>query len=409
MSKRYLVDSVLVVLVVLVLTTCSFPQRDQVWSKNDDIDGIVIHVDALEKDRTGLRASKMFNPPQMIILEKKDESIIGQVDDLQVFDGHIYVLDSRQAVALYVFDFDGNFVRKIGTRGRGPGEYARLSDFTIDTQKKEIYIADGVRLHRYTTEGTFLSSVNMEISNANVYAIQFFEDAIYAATTPFSQDDDAYLLSKIDPNNGKRISGFFKSSQYIKSSNWNLNISYESKPFYARIHGVPKFMHILMTSITPLDPMFPPITLNSRHLITEQDINETLRQPEIFSQIEYLSTLQRIFHINTFVESSNFKFFNYGRGNGLYGTLVLNLNDREVFHYSLLINDILWINPAMLMNIRFFDNLGVYEIIDVMMLDMFLKNIDNMALDAEKKDKLRGLNEESNPVIFFYDFKDVVE
>jgi len=55
---------------------------------------------------------------------------------------------------------------------------------------------------------------------------------------------------------------------------------------------------------------------------------------------------------------------------------------------------------------EFSDNKGAYQVIQPMMLDIFLESIkkNEVIPDLDKLDQLEKLNEESNPIIFFYEF-----
>jgi len=59
---------------------------------------------------------------ELIFLEAKSESIIAEISQLRYWDGHWVVLDSIQGI-VFQFDNVGNFVRRIGKKGEGPGEF----------------------------------------------------------------------------------------------------------------------------------------------------------------------------------------------------------------------------------------------------------------------------------------------
>jgi hypothetical protein len=59
--------------------------------------------------------------------------------------------------SLLVFDRTGAFVRKIGKKGRGPGEYGRLWDFDVDSE--HIYLYDyRQKISKYDLQGNFIES-----------------------------------------------------------------------------------------------------------------------------------------------------------------------------------------------------------------------------------------------------------
>jgi len=71
-------------------------------------------------------------------------------------DGNIYILD-RKAIHIKVFDSRGKFVRTIGKKGQGPGEFENPSGIRI-TPQKEILVCDprSRRVLFFSVDGQFL-------------------------------------------------------------------------------------------------------------------------------------------------------------------------------------------------------------------------------------------------------------
>ena len=47
----------------------------------------------------------------------------GSIENCLIFNNKLYVSDTRKAT-IYEFDQNGKFIRNIGRKGRGPGEFA---------------------------------------------------------------------------------------------------------------------------------------------------------------------------------------------------------------------------------------------------------------------------------------------
>ena len=96
---------------------------------------------------------------------KSIEYILGEPRDVSVDSkGNIYVADQKK-MTVKVFDKSGNYLRSIGQRGRGPGEFLSFKELTINS-KDELLIADREQLrvtkldHRGEVLNTF--AVNNE-------------------------------------------------------------------------------------------------------------------------------------------------------------------------------------------------------------------------------------------------------
>lgn len=133
-------------------------------SDDSDFGGIVIDS-PLKKEvypDSLLTVSSIFESVDTIYLENDSaESTIGMVQDIKLSDDLIFI---RSSYGLFVFNYEGKFIRRIGNKGRGPGEYLSLSKFDILKSKREVSIID-FDLNRvlvYSYEGEFLRKFDFE-------------------------------------------------------------------------------------------------------------------------------------------------------------------------------------------------------------------------------------------------------
>lgn len=82
----------------------------------------------------------------------QDESIIYPGRILEGPDKNIYIYDSQDAF-IKVFSPNGSFIRKIGGRGEGPGQFKRTdaADFGFTTDNKSIYFTEYFQGHKWIT------------------------------------------------------------------------------------------------------------------------------------------------------------------------------------------------------------------------------------------------------------------
>lgn len=90
---------------------------------------------------------------------------VGRVDKIMLSDTMLFVLDKHFAKKLFVYDLDKEcrFIFSIGNRGKGPGEFLRISDFTIEEEQKHILISDMQlrKLCYYNFDGEFIKEVKL--------------------------------------------------------------------------------------------------------------------------------------------------------------------------------------------------------------------------------------------------------
>jgi len=389
-----------IIVMIYVFLLCSLQQIRNLT----DYSSLIINLDTSKKE-TELFASTLFNSPKTIILETSKDCLIGTVADIQVYDGKIFISDEKSAKALYIFDMDGKFIRKIGGNGRGPGEYLRLMDFTIDKINHELYLLDGNnKLHRYKVDGTYLNSITIEIEYASIRSVQFCKDMIYAEILPWKNNiDDIDLLWRINPVTGKKKDSFMKTSQYIYG--WDEMLSLGYKHFFGRLEDSPIYAHYLMNTVVLLDDMSPKIKLESEYLLLKSDIDEIFRNKEIQEKVDKLLNMNRIFGVQSYIENKRFVFFSYCGSHKKCGSVFHDFSTNKTLHLTCLKNDFLWKEEAWMTKFSFYDSFGAYQILDAE--DIFEEiGKKNLANHIDKKEQLDLLNEESNPVIFYYEFKD---
>jgi hypothetical protein len=118
----------------------------------------------------------------------------------------IYVLD-QQALEIRVFDPDGRYVRTIGKRGGGPGEFRNAAGFDFDGQGR-LWVVDfsSPRYSVFDTAGTFLTSYPRSIQVSPFpWRGSFVESgALYDVTGTGSREDRKTFLVRVDTVTGLR-------------------------------------------------------------------------------------------------------------------------------------------------------------------------------------------------------------
>ena len=97
---------------------------------------------SLDEDRC-YDMSKFLSYHSFVVLESNDESVIGEINKIQLSDNYILVLDKTQGT-LFMFDSQGTYINKLARKGRGHGEYMNADDFYYDAQTDHIYMYDGL-------------------------------------------------------------------------------------------------------------------------------------------------------------------------------------------------------------------------------------------------------------------------
>ena len=366
-------------------------------------------IDLDEKKEASIPFSTFFKNPKTITLETNREFLIGHIKELQVFNGCIYILDALYAKSLFVFNMDGHFIKKIGSLGNGPGEYIQPLDFTFDTENRFIFLLDyGNRVHQYHLDGIFVRTITLQEQDIYINNIQYYNEKLYLSVRKFQPSTNDYMLMEVDIENGKILSSLLPL-KYNKG--WAGRFSTGHSFFMSRLNDPPRFTHLYMDYIVTIgDVITPFVELKSKYLTTYEDVKKLQgdkKTPQVFE--EAIMQIQNIWDVNSFIENVDFIIFRYRDGFRDYNTVIIHKKTEMVELVKYLNNDLIYKNDnnGLYRNFAFSDTKGVYEIIQVPMIEKLQESIknNNVAPGLDKMDELLKLEKDNNPVIFYYEFK----
>lgn len=152
--KKIILSTVLII--ALMLVKCS----NRTTTENMDTVNNKITLHTLNFPESGedtLKTSYFADTVIYIPLETNLESLVGYEEQIWIDDSFI-LIDCRNS-GLLLFQHDGKFLRKIGKRGRGPGEYGNI--FHFDVIRDTIYVSSTGRrgFLRYTFDGVFCDEI----------------------------------------------------------------------------------------------------------------------------------------------------------------------------------------------------------------------------------------------------------
>lgn len=133
----------------MMVTSCSYNERaNHVIAEN-------IQVDLNHLDVDSVPLSMFADSVSLLALETTEEALIGRISDVRCTTKGIIIADKKFS-AVYLYDYNGHFLRKIGNRGQGPGEYFNL--LGIDATDSYIYAYDIVSesVNKYDYDGHYL-------------------------------------------------------------------------------------------------------------------------------------------------------------------------------------------------------------------------------------------------------------
>lgn len=355
--------------------------------------------------------SDFFKAPKVVLLETKPECVVQNIRSLEIYKEDIYILDDR-ANKLYVFDGNGKFKRTISSPGRGHGEYMKLADFSIDRTKEIIYLLDEAtdeilkfRLDDYK----FLSSIKAVQNGYLTYCMQEIGGKIYLNRSSVLEKEK-YELREIDERNGKQVGKFLKSDDY--NHGWNFPLSLEHSNFYSKNSQSPKYIGLfsnLIMNVTA-DGVFAAYIVDSRNFVNKDEVLMMQRVAEgKLEKIDFsgIYSQKRIHQISRFIESPSKVFFQYLEGDER-NYLVYDKASGKTKTSSLFMNDYVSDKNMIPMDFCYSDERGVVALLKPCFMPHFIKYIidgGKMRTHLDNYSRLIKLNKDSNPVLFFHEYK----
>ncbi|MDR3245048.1 MAG: 6-bladed beta-propeller, partial [Prevotellaceae bacterium] len=228
-----------------------------------------IDLDSIKRENT-FRTSDIFKKINVIILEDHDYAILSDISSLQIFENKIFILDAYKISKLFVFDKStGKYLMQIGAYGEGPGEYRGITDFCIDTIRKEIYLLDdpAKRVYKYNIEtGKYIAYLQLPVGECDYRYIVFSDENLYLNTMHWEYEKNDSRLMEIDFETGKY-------KEYISGNKYNLGWnrpSYTKWNFFASKNKYPKYVEEYMNTVFAIEPdsVYPYLTIKYKDWMT---------------------------------------------------------------------------------------------------------------------------------------------
>lgn len=192
------------------------------------IDGEVYKVDL---DKMVNPFDEIFSKAEIIPLETVDSSLIAWMQKIYLVDDHYYIFDFWFQ-NLLVFDQKGQFIRKVGKRGDGPGEYRGMYDCYVDVRNKEAYYLSVYgRFKRYYCNGEFKDEVLLPIRPN--YCSMSIVDENHIVTWSCLEPEDGGGVQIIDKMTGDSIRTCWYDDYAFNAQQMFPFYSYNGKTFFS--------------------------------------------------------------------------------------------------------------------------------------------------------------------------------
>lgn len=184
-----------------------------------------------------MKRTELVDISRYLKLESSDESLFGTISQMEIYNDRIYILDRDRTNSLYVFSLNGKFIKKLESKGSGPGEFISPHSFWID-RDGSVLILDRMqnRLLKYKLESLeFVCEILMPSPSPLSFAKMPGEDK-YVYYYPLRKDNsfgDRLLIVADDKGEVcKRLYDALPANKILHGNSSNIYLFNEHLRFY---------------------------------------------------------------------------------------------------------------------------------------------------------------------------------
>ncbi len=336
-----------------------------------------------------------FHPHTVVILESREDYILGEIKNIETDNGAFYINDGKKCIA---FSRSGRILFKIDGVGKGPGEYLEITSIVSDTQEKTLTIFDNrsMKILNYDLTGKF---INEEPTPVHGYDIEIFEGryVIYSGSNIASKNRLNYL-SKTTLNIENAFLPIKQNhAKFLHVLDLTNFYHFENKTYFLYGYGTTVYQ-LLNNAITER------YTIDfGNHGIPESYLENEYANVKLF--MEEINSHIYAHRILGFFESSKKIYSSF-----FYGDQHLHFMYDKDDGKSIVINEFigdLQFLPAI--EKTSFDNLpkaiDADTLIYVVSADLVLKNLENSFSSGSNSHSLRQIAPSDNPILYSRIFK----
>jgi hypothetical protein len=386
----------LVLSILLAICSC----KNESDNSASALEPITIDIDEVLSDEP-VYFSKLFSGFKIIPLENNEDCMFSIITNVKFNDEKIYVFDRIYTKSVFAFTRDGEFLHRVGTLGRGPGEYVQASDIDVDPVKGDVYIFDwnNKKLNIYDSKGDYRSSIKVgdyfgsfSLSDDGIYCFRSYppRESVTDNLLFLFNDRGEVIgenLSYSELLQGKRVDlgrnggNFFRSKGEIKFFADNSNT------IYSITKGAVKPYIILSTK---------------KHRLTQEDLDMVPLNSNTMEVFQIREQQNKLTNILGYSESDKFAFIIFEVGIIRY-YLLYNFETKEAICSSKFVDDMTFGKPTLFQLhdeqfITFLNNGNVLQI-------KKLINDCQIVLPDAEKERILNIPDDYLPVIIIYDVK----
>ena len=177
-KRRYFLSLVAAVLLASCAARTGMPEFS-VFNMSDRNEAVLVSSEGMIDDVSIVKLDNSAGAP-----------VIGIIEDVHESENAYYIVSSE---TVYEYAKDGSFVRRIGAKGRGPGEYLNSRGIGVNGGRLYVFDYNTQKILIYGEDGSFIGSSDQSaLMNSGIYLSSFFfsggDMILYASSNSPVQD-----------------------------------------------------------------------------------------------------------------------------------------------------------------------------------------------------------------------------
>lgn len=294
----------LTLFIVLIFNSCSESKSDISKSANNfyyfDLENAIKHPQ-------NIYLNDLVSEVEYVPLETGPECMLGPIAKLAVTDSFIFISDVKK---LLQFKKNGQFIKQIGSIGRGPGEYESVTDFFIDDKGKRIYILNNREVQIFTYEGTVQRSLKINFTADQIIPIDSSTLAFHGLSFYFVNLDQSFK-----PNIPDTTYSIYITDNKGRNLKKIQNILRKGNEPYLNV--ILNHMYLHNGAITFLETGIDTAFHISREILKPYavfDLGERKLDPHFADREKYAEITKDKYWISFLLESGEYFFVNLNQG-----------------------------------------------------------------------------------------------
>lgn len=388
--------NIVVILLVLIVTSCDNEGSKKEMSDNqielfnfskDDIDDNYrkLKISDLYKNITGFSLDNAGGP-------------LGNVSKVVIFRNILFVLDSHYAKKIFAYNLEkeGKFLFSIGDRGKGPGEFLKVSDFAIDSISQQLLVIDAGqrRMSYFDLDGNFQNMKKLSFEPMKIF---YDKNFLYVTEKAYN---DGFCL-KIMDDKLNILKEYLPSKNYPSIANYNSGFLKIENKLLLNYPNCDTIFQIEGSSIIP----YLAIDSNKHSFYSNVLKNNFTNKNMFLSYVNYIggknNLYDNVLFPATYFEDKKLKIFEFTFNKHLYRFLKRKSKSEEIQILGSIDNDLFGSYISLMGYDNNYGTIGVVNPESMLKADLDLARKNQQYISDQLISVMKNANETINPYIIF--------